>query len=136
MRDELFIPEHKTNILPLRWIVNGVFHRISMIFFTIGLKANDRIEWDSEYKWYNRFLEWFGWKWYKIFDKPYSKWGTTYVYNLSEDLAKHYEELFNSPAMDDYDENGVPYWEKWWHEDPVTGDAWRIVSRPETKDEA
>ena len=129
MRNEIFIPEHKTNILPLRWLANYIFHPISMFFFRIGLRANDRLEWDYEYKWYNRFVEWLGWKWYKIFDKPYSKWGTYYRFkdgflgNLAES------------GWNDYDESGIPYWDYWWHEDPVTGDAWRIVSKPETKDE-
>ena len=31
--------------------------------------------------------------------------------------------------IEDYDEDGRPYWDYLWHEDPQTGDAWRIVPR-------
>lgn len=31
-------------------------------------------------------------------------------------------------AWDDYDVNGHAYWEYFWNEDPVTGDAWRLVA--------
>jgi hypothetical protein len=55
MREDIFIPEHRTNILPLRWLANYVFHPISMWFFNTALKANDRLEWDYEYRWRNRF---------------------------------------------------------------------------------
>ena len=124
MRENMFIPKHNTKVLPLRWLVNHIFHPISMVFFRIGLRANDRLEYDSEYKWYNKFLEWFGWNWYKIFDKPYSKWGTVYKFvgNL-DDLG--------GSDWDDYDENGIPYWNYFWHNDEETGDGWRLVNKEE-----
>ena len=93
-----------------------------MWFFRIGLRANDRLEYDSEYKWYNKFLEWCGWNWYKVFDKPYSKWGTVYKFvGKLDDLG--------GSGWDDYDDAGIPYWDYWWHEDPETGDAWRLVNK-------
>ena len=71
-------PIHRTNILPLRWLVNYILHPISMWFFDISLKANFRIyEHDEKTKW-NYFLEWFGHIFYEFFGKPYYKWGTTY----------------------------------------------------------
>jgi hypothetical protein len=123
---DLFIPEHKTNVLPLRWLANYVFHPISMWFFKIGLRYNDKIEYDSQYKWHNHFLESFGWKTYQLFDIPYSKWGTTYV--MSVDL----KEIMDMPGAEwsDYDENGHPYWlYTEWQEDPETGDAWRLIRK-------
>ena len=35
----------------------------------------------------------------------------------------------NKSEWDDYDENGIPYWDYFWHEDPITGDAWRLVNK-------
>jgi hypothetical protein len=60
----------------------------------------------------------------------YYKYGTTYRFRM--DLS--------GPAWDDYDADGIPYWEKTgtvdpeysdpnyygWNYDPVTGDSWRI----------
>jgi hypothetical protein len=72
----------------------------------------------------------YGWK-YKIHGKVYRytwpiyyKFGTFYKIDIDMD----------GPMWDDYDENGVPYWEKpdfidafiWDYEDPETGDAFRI----------
>lgn len=123
MRDNIFIPEHRTNVLPLRWLANYIFHPVSMWFFSMGLKANDKIEYDHEYGWHNKFLEWFGWNWYKVFDKPYSKWGTVYV------LDKTFLSDVTGLGWDDYDENGIPYWDYFWHNDEETGDGWRLVNK-------
>ena len=120
MREDIFIPEHKTRVLPLRWLANYVFHPISMFFFKMGLRMNDKLEWDNQYKWYNRAIEWFGWNFYKIFDKPYTWWGTVYKFegNIGD---------LGGSGWDDYDENGIPYWDYFWHEDEETGDGWRLV---------
>ena len=125
MREDIFIPEHRTRILPLRYLANYVFHPISMFFFKIGLRANDRIEYDYQYRWYNKFLESFGWKWYKIFDKPYAWWGT--IYGLDPEYVKNLN--LEDSSWDDYDENGIPYWDYFWHNDPETGDGWRLVQK-------
>lgn len=126
---EITTPEHRTRIVPLRFIANNVFHPISMWFFHIGLKYNDKIEWDSEYKWHNRFTEAFGFRLYKLFDYPYEWWGT--VYKLDMDALKEsLEDIdMSGEAWDDYDKDGIPYWDYWWNEDPITGDAWRIVNK-------
>lgn len=123
MRDRLFIPEHKTNIYPLRWIANYVFHPISMIFFRISLKANDQIYESSEgYTIRDEIKEYFGAKLWKLLDIPYAKWGTVYKFEFPADFK-----LDDVLGWDDYDEHGTPYWDYLWHEDPVTGDAWRLV---------
>ena len=44
MRDNIFVPEHRTNVLPLRWLANYLFHPISIWFFRIGVKANEKLE--------------------------------------------------------------------------------------------
>ena len=122
MRENIFTPEHRTRILPLRYLANYVFHPISMFFFRIGLRYNDKIEWYRDYRWNNRLAEAFGFKLYKLFNYPYEWWGTIYKMDLSGlDLDMSGEE------WDDYDENGIPYWDYLWHEDPITGDAWRLV---------
>ena len=127
MRDYIFIPEHKTKVLPLRWLANYIFHPISMFFFNIGVRYNDKLEWDEEYKWHNRFMEAFGFRLYKLFNHPYDWWGT--LYKLEPGVRnKIMADIMNSD-WNDYDERGIPYWDYWWHEDPETGDAWRIVMK-------
>ena len=126
MRDDVFIPEHKTSILPLRWLANYVFHPISMWFFRIGLRANDKIEFDfSEVTRLDLVKEKIGFKSYAILNYPYELWGTVYVFDRSK---IDFDELGGS-EWDDYDENGIPYWYYFWHEDPITGDAWRLVNK-------
>ncbi len=126
---EITTPEHRTRIVPLRFIANNVFHPISMWFFHIGLRYNDKLEWDSEYKWHNRFMEAFGFRLYKLFDYPYEWWGTVYKLDIDA-LKESLEDIdMSGEAWDDYDDNGTPYWDYWWNEDPITGDAWRIVRK-------
>jgi hypothetical protein len=118
--DYLFIPEHRTKILPLRWLANYILHPISMWFFRIGLRHNDKIEWDKDYKWHNRFMEAFGFRLYSLFNYPYDWWGT--IYKIDIDMS--------GEGWDDYDKNGHPYWYYTeWQEDPETGDAWRLTKR-------
>lgn len=122
-REDIFIPEHKTNVLPLRWLANYIFHPTSMWFFHIGLRANDRYtyEWDT-YKFRHFLMEKFGYWIYYYLDKPYTWWGTLYKFDLPDDFK-----LDDGLGWDDYDEFGIPYWDYMWHEDPITGDAWRYV---------
>lgn len=122
MREDIFIPVHRTRILPLRYLANYLFHPISMIFFRIGLRANYQIYESGEgYTIWDELKEKIGFRLYNFFDKPYSKWGTTYIFdkNCLDDLG--------GSEWNDYDENGIPYWYYLWHEDPITGDAWRLV---------
>jgi hypothetical protein len=128
-REDIFIPEHKTNILPFRWFINGVVHRLSYWFFMRGLKINYKYEdiWDKAPAFKPPFLDNIKLKLYfKIYhylDKPYMRWGTTYV------MSTEFQSLVNMEGAEwsDYDEDGVPYWDLYWHEDPVTGDAWRLI---------
>lgn len=127
MRNDVFIPEHATNILPLRWLANGIFHPISMFFLRIGMRANYQIYESNEgYTIRDEIKEFIGWRLYHILDKPYSKWGT--LYKLDKDLLSDTTGL----GWNDYDENGIPYWDYMWHEDPTTGDAWRIREKNDT----
>lgn len=38
-------------------------------------------------------------------------------------------DMSNDAVWNDYDENGIPYWNYLWNEDPITGDAWRLIKR-------
>lgn len=74
---------------PLRWIVNNIFHKISMVFFNKGIKISDKYEEKeipaSLFKLMNGYYIL-----YKFFDKPYSKWGTHYQYtpDFKEEIDK------------------------------------------------
>jgi hypothetical protein len=124
-REDVFIPEHKTNFIPLRFVANNIFHPASMWFFRIGLKANDRFEYAySTYKFRHFLIEKIGFTFYHYLDKVYSKWGTIYKWNMPLDFN-----LDDGLGWDDYDSDGIPYWDYFWHEDPETGDAWRYVQK-------
>lgn len=126
VRDNIFTPEYKTNILPLRWLADSVFHPISMFFFHVGLNANDKLDYDySNANLFDELKEKFGFKIYDILDRPYKKWGTIYKLDLS-DLNI---ELNDGLGWDDYDDSGHPYWDYWWHLDEETGDGWRLISK-------
>lgn len=127
MREDIFIPEHKTKILPLRWFINGVIHRISYYYFTKGLGIYFRDE-DGIVpltpKLQRKMTRYY--KMYQILDKPYMRWGT--VYKMDPDVVAEINRGMDSSDWDDYDENGHPYWHYVWNEDPVTGDAWRLIN--------
>jgi hypothetical protein len=126
MKDNIFIPEHKTNVLPLRWLANYVFHPISMWFFRIGLRANNKFEYDfSEASFFDYIKEKIGFNVYNFLNYPYDWWGTTYIFDRN---AINFDEL-GGVGWDDYDYTGHPYWDYLWHEDPETGDAWRIINK-------
>lgn len=126
MRDNIFIPEHRTNILPLRWLANYIFHPVSMWFFSVGLKSNDKLEQDySNATVFDEIKEFVGFRLYKIFNYPYDLWGTIY----KMDFGTLNLDLDDGLGWDDYDENGVPYWDYFWHNDEETGDGWRIVQK-------
>jgi hypothetical protein len=75
-------PEHKTNILPLRWFANLCNHLASP-FLCRALHHSDH----DDYGWKNFFNSYM----YKLINKPYEKWGTTYLvisWDLEEDIDK------------------------------------------------
>lgn len=111
---------------PLRWFANEFCHRVSMWFFNIGLKANDRFTYDYEsYKFRHFLMEKIGWRMHKIFDYPYTKWGT--YYKISPEYLKELKEEINRPRWNDYDSDGIPYWYYLWSNDEQTGDGWRLI---------
>lgn len=106
---------NKTNILPLRWFAN--------FCGDIAGWAIGKIAFEDE-------LEDFGWRYkfhsfvWKITWPIYYKFGTFYEltdFDLSGD------------GWNDYDSDGVPYWEKhdldWDYVDPETNDAFRILKK-------
>lgn len=116
MNDSLFIKEHRTNILPLRWFAN-ICESIAHFFLSRYLY------WDNLDHFNKRSKLWA--KLSTIFYAPYMRWGTVYV------MSDKFESISNMAGAEwsDYDEDGIPYWDYLWHEDPVTGDAWRLVKK-------
>ena len=97
---------------PLRWIANWAG--------SIAGSAIMRVSYAEEYeKNYGIRYKFDGWLWDTLWP-IYSKYGT--FYKLDMDLS--------GEGWDDYDADGIPYWEKWtdWDfEDEETGDAFRIL---------
>ena len=98
---------------PLRWIANTCG--------SVSGWAILRISYYDE-------LENFNWKYklhsfiWKITWPIYYKWGT--FYEIDFDLS--------GDVWNDYDSDGVPYWEQWvdWdYEDEETGDAFRVIEK-------
>lgn len=117
------IAEHKSKP-PLRWIANWAGSIASHGLLEISYMEDEGLTNSFRYKLY-------GWLW-DTFWPIYEKYGTTY--RLRMDLS--------GKSWDDYDENGVPYWEKtgtidpdyvqpfnWNYEDPETGDAFRLIKK-------
>jgi len=113
------VVEHKSRP-PLRWIANWAGSKASKSLLRLSYLEEDGIESGFRYKlnceiWDNLW-------------PIYEKYGTFYILNMNMD----------GKAWDDYDENGIPYWEKtgavdpdytpmWDYEDEETGDAFRLV---------
>lgn len=113
------IVEHKSKP-PLRWLANWAGSVASSGLLEISYMEDEGITGTFKYKFHV-------WKW-DTFWPIYQRYGTTY--RLKMDLS--------GKAWDDYDENGIPYWEKtgtvdpdyspmWDYEDEETGDAFRLV---------
>jgi hypothetical protein len=106
------IPEHKTNNLVLRFIGTNIFHPISHIFLNKALRVSfiyeDCYE-DLSFtppKFDEYRIKAYHWLYY-ILDKPYSRWGTFYRIEF-DDADRELMERLGS----DYDEDGIPYWDK------------------------
>ena len=112
----------KTKILPLRWIGN-ILGEYAGNHLVKCVNMDEDEEYGLRYKYHAKM--------YKVLNKPYELWGTYYMI----DIDKWKEELdqmqidMSGSGWDDYDENGIPYWDYMWHEDPETGDAWRYVKK-------
>jgi hypothetical protein len=110
---------NKTNILPLRWFANMCGEIAGWSILKAAYLDED---------------EHYGWK-YKVHSKIYK-----YTWPVYYKFGTFYEFSFdmNGDGWNDYDENGVPYWEKlgtqdldgnpiWDYIDNKTGDAFRII---------
>lgn len=115
MRNDVAIHRSKP---PLRWIANWAGSIASKNILEISY-MEETGNTGFKYKYYS-FL-------WATFWPIYSRYGTFYTFDMSD------------KAWDDYDENGIPYWEKtgvvdpdyspdWDYEDP-NGDAFRVVRR-------
>jgi hypothetical protein len=108
----------KTNFLPLRWVSN--------ILGELGGWALLRVAYLDE-------IDNFGFK-YKFYSFIYSI--TWPIYNKFGTFYEIYFDMDNK-IWDDYDENGIPYWEKtgtvdpeynpWDFVDDETGDAFKVI---------
>ena len=67
------IPEHKTNILPLRWFANACNHLSS---YPLHKALRYEIKYENKETMPKARYRW--WKLYDIIDAPYRRWGTTY----------------------------------------------------------
>lgn len=106
-----FIPEHQTNNLILRFIANDIFHRISHMFLSRGLRIYYIYENEEDNSFippkFDHFrMKTYSWL-YHVLDKPYRRWGTYYDISLDDEDQEILDKLGS-----DYDENGIPYWEK------------------------
>lgn len=110
-----------------------------MKFFNLGLRRHDLLEGmgaeDRVFK--NDFRLKLWWRLYEIIGTPYMKWGTMYQLDMDK-LKKELADMdLSGEEWNDYDENGIPYWEKtgtvdpdynpWQYIDPETNDAFRLI---------
>lgn len=89
----------KTKILPLRWFGN-LCGEISSNSLVKAFNLQDDENFGPRFKFHTKV-------WHYV-NKPYEKWGTYYMVDLLS-----FKEDMSGPEWDDYDENGVAYWEKW-----------------------
>ncbi len=95
----------KTKIPPLRWIGNicGEFAGNHIVKCA---NMDEDQEFGFRYKYHAKM--------YVILNKPYEWWGTYYAMDIDawkKDLDQMQIDL-SGKEWDDYDEYGIPYWEK------------------------
>lgn len=69
-------PEHKTNVLPLRWFAN--FCNL----YPASWALHRALYYEDKARYFNTDLDKAGYRWwkaYKILNAPYERWGTTYI---------------------------------------------------------
>lgn len=76
------IPEHKTNILPLRWFGNACNVYPASWALEQALRHEHDVQ-DTDLPLSKAGYRW--WKLYNFFDAPYRKWGTTYLIVWGDD---------------------------------------------------
>lgn len=96
----------KTKIVPLRWIGN-LFERFASNHLMAVVYLDEDGKYGLKYR-YHAFL-------WKYLNKPYELWGTYYMIDLNA-MKKAWDEDGTNELLDrlgsDYDENGIPYWDK------------------------
>lgn len=133
--DILWEPEHNTNFLPLRWVAN-LFGNIASGHL---LKAACLEESEDSFK--NTVLYAYHSKMWSFFWPLYDNYGTWY--KQSETLKDYLDTIdMSGDDWNDYDKDGVPYWEKtgtidpdydyekhhWDYVDEETGDALKVIN--------
>jgi hypothetical protein len=106
----------RTRIVPLRLISNWL-GGIASDHLLKGVFLDEEGNYGWRYKYHAKM--------WKYLNKPYEKWGT--YYRLDTSWLEGLQLDMMGSAWDDYDSDGFAYWEYSWQEDPVTGDAWRII---------
>lgn len=97
-------PEHKTRILPLRWFVNWLNGPATTCLLK-AINLDESENYGLRYKLYA-----FGWR---FLNAPYERWGTVYKIDMEA-----WKKDMEGSGWDDYDKNGVPYWEETGTVDP------------------
>ena len=94
----------KTRILPLRWIGNFLGEYAgNHLVKAIDLDEDDNLGFKFKYHA----------KMWKYLNKPYEWWGTYYTIDMDAwKIDLETQELL-SRLGSDYDEDGIPYWDKW-----------------------
>lgn len=92
------IKTEKTKIVPLRWIGN-LFEKIAHPHLMKALYYNDHDDDGFAYKYHS--IMWL------ILNKPYRWWGTYYELDI-----KAMKKDLEGSGWDDYNEDGIPYWEQ------------------------
>ena len=94
---------------PLRWIANWAGSIASKNMLELSYMEDEGLDKGFRYKYY-------GWLWDTLWP-IYQKYGT--FYRLRMDLS--------GKNWDDYDENGIPYWEKTGVVDPEYTPDWNFI---------
>jgi len=97
----------KTKILPLRWIGNfcGGFAGNHLVK---AINLDESLDSDLGFRYKYHAKMW------KYLNKPYELWGTYYMINM-EMWEKDLDQMridVSGQNWDDYDEDGIAYWEK------------------------
>lgn len=95
----------RTKNILLRWIGNALGeHAGNHLVRCVNMDES------KEYGWRYRYHA----KMWHYLNKPYEKWGTYYTIDLDawrHELDKMKIDM-SGPEWDDYDEDGIPYWDK------------------------
>lgn len=95
----------KTRILPLRWIGNACSYvATNSLVKAFGLQEEDNLGY--RFKFHSKI--------WRYINKPYQWWGTYYMIN-TDAWKENLDEIKKNVAgqnWDDYDADGVAYWEK------------------------